>query len=463
MIFALQMEIPEGYILIKKADYESLLQRIADLEARLNKTSVNSHKPPSSDGYKKALKNNREKSTRKQGGQFGHKGSTLEMVSNPDKIITHKVAGLCSCGLSLDGLSVKKIHRKQEFELAAKLIEVTEHCIEEKHCSCVKIHKAVCHLQSSAQYGNNLKSLMVYLNQQQFVPYERLQEFSKDVLGISISDGLLQDSNQKCYTNLSLTEESIKSALLQSEVMHNDETGIRCESANKWVHSASTSKLTHYSIHNKRGVEAMDAIGILPNYTGITVHDRWKSYNQYTNATHAYCNAHLLRDLKYINEEHNSKWALEMKLLLMEANTLKKQAELNANSIAKITNKYSTIIENALKEEPPDAAQTQKKRGRKPKSKTRLLLDVFINHQQKVLLFMYNKSVSFDNNLAERDIRMVKLKQKISGCFRTIEGAEVFCRIRSVISTARKNGVNILDTISAAISGNPIKIWVAEL
>ena len=210
-----------------------------------------------------------------------------------------------------------------------KLLEVIEHQIEVKQCVCGKTHQAFCEIKGNTQYGNRFKTLMVYLNQFQFIPFDRLQQLSEDCFGIIVSDGVLEKSNQTCYEHLEQTEEKIKQALIQSAVIHNDETGVRCEGKTKWVHSTSTSELTYYYIHNKRGTEAINSIGILPEFTGKSIHDRWASYNQYTSCQHGYCNAHLLRDLKHVNEEHKSLWALPMKQLLIHANDLKKKDSLN--------------------------------------------------------------------------------------------------------------------------------------
>jgi transposase len=298
---------------------------------------------------------------------------------------------------------------------------------------------------------------MVYLNQYQYLPFERLQEFSQDCLGLSISDGLLAASNQLCYENLEQTEMDIKQQIIQSEVMHNDETGVRCERKTQWIHSSSTELYTHYSIQNKRGKEGMEAIGILTDFKGISVHDRWASYDDY-DCGHALCNAHLLRDLKFLAEENDSKWAEKMITVLVQANRDKKEGSLDKKAIHAIEKQSHRIIKEGLKQEPPPITITTIKRGRKAKTKSLLLLEVFMHRSQQVWAFIYNEAVPFDNNLAERDLRMVKLKQKISGCFRSLNGAQVFCRIRSYISTVRKQGYSILHAIECALLHNPIPV-----
>jgi transposase len=462
------MERTATHVILTIAEFDTLLERIGqlenrikELESQINKNSSNSSKPPSSDGYKKGIKNNREPSQNKPGAQDGHQGSTLQMVKTPDKIIQHKVQGTCACGQDLTTLSVVSIQRKQEFELPEKLIEVIEHQIEVKQCTCGKTHRAACEIKGITEYGKRFKALMVYLNQYQFLPFERLQEFCEDCLGQSISDGVLESSNQKCYNQLEQTEEIIKQELIKSAVIHNDETGIRCEGKTQWIHSTSTPALTHYSIQNKRGQQAMDAIGILPNYQHTSVHDRWASYENYP-CKHSYCNAHLLRELKYLYEELNHKWALEMKKLLMQAHDYKKQNKLSSTTIQAIEKKYVQIVHDGFKQEPKPKIPDKPKRGRTPQSKSKRLLDVFANQSEKVLRFMFDKDVPFDNNLAERDLRMVKLKQKISGCFRSKNGAQVYCRIRSYISSTRKQGFLILDALQNALIGNPVSLLQPE-
>jgi transposase len=466
------MELTDTHVILTKEEYRKLTgqieayvalldkleKRVKELEAQLGKNSGNSSKPPSSDGYKKVIKNNREKSDKGQGAQEGHKGTSLQMVETPDKVIKHKVEGTCSgCGKDLQTAHVKDVQHRQVFDLPEKLIEVTEYQVEIRQCQCGMVHEAPCAVNAPAQYGRKFKALMVYLNQYQYMPFERLQEFSEDCFGMSISDGVLAMNNQQCYENLEQIEICIKQQIIQSAVMHNDETGMRCEGKTKWVHSSSTASYTHYSMQDKRGKEGINAIGILPDFQGISVHDRWASYDDY-DCGHAFCNAHLLRNLKFLAEETGSKWAAPMIALLVGANHYKKEGLLNKSTIADIEKESRRIVKQGLKEEQPPEKTKLTKRGRKAKSKSLNLLNVFIDRSQQVWAFIHNQNVPFDNNLAERDLRMVKLKQKISGCFRSINGANVFCRIRSYISTIKKQGYGVLHAIEVAVAGNPIPI-----
>ena len=459
-------QLPEGYILIKKSDYDFLLEtieelkkkvqiltsRIEELEGQLHQNSQNSHKPPSTDAFKKPIKNSRELSDRKQGGQNGHEGRTLKMVENPDKIIEHKVIGNCHCGIDLNEIAVDRIIRKQEFELPEKLVEVIEHRIEVKRCKCGKIHYGSCELKGNVQYGSKLKGFMVYLNQYEYIPYDRLQELMMDYFDIPVGDGTIESGSEFMYDNLESIESFIKQELIGSEVNHNDESGIRCEKKLKWAHSCSNDKYTHYSIQEKRGKEGIDAIGIMPEFKGVSVHDRFSSYDKYS-CEHALCNAHLLRELKFLTEELHKNWSREMSDLLRLANTWKNQGILNKTKQEEISSIYDKILKSGIEEEPPPQIPLVKKRGRKSKSKSLLLYEAFKQRKDQILRFIHIEKVPFDNNQAERDIRMIKLKQKISGCFRTQHGADVFCRIRSYISTVRKQGMNVRLAIENAMIG----------
>lgn len=455
------MQIPEGYLLISKVEYEQmrkqiamLMARVKELEGMLHKDSHNSHKPPGSNEFKK-IKNNRIKGEHSQGGQQGNEGTTLKMVKHPDKRVRCKAKGKCSCGTSLENLPVTRIEKRQQFDLPPKLIEVTEYEVEVKACSCGLEHYAQCPVNAPVQYGKRIQSLAIGMNQYQMIPFERLQEFFGDYFNVSVSDWWLSKINQVCYENLAPAEEGIKQALISSAVLHSDETGLRSDGKRQWVHVASTTTHTHYDIHAKRGKEAMDAIGILPQFTGNSVHDRYGSYEKYENCQHSNCNAHHLRDLQYIEEEMNRHWAKRMRRFLIWSNHLKKQEQLNETVISALSQQYDTILNNACVKEPPELPTEPGKRGRKAKNKSRRLIETMQQKKEQTLRFLYDPKVSFDNNLAERDLRMIKVKQKISGCFRTFNGAQVFCRIRSYISTVKKQGYNVLDAIVFALNKQP--------
>jgi transposase len=446
------MQVPEGYILVKQSDYDSLLKRLSALETLLSKDSSNSSKPPSSDGLKKKPKNNREKSSRKQGAQTGHKGNGLKPMAVIDETIACPVLGFCSCGSELISSKVSRIEKRQVIDTPTKLTHVREYHVEVKRCNCGKEHKGHCDYSNRVQYGTGLKSMLVYFNQYQLLPAVRIQELMKDLFGISTSDGLLFSSIEKSFVNLAMTLSDIKGKLKTSTLIHNDETGVRCEGKTKWVHVTSNEQFTYFNIHDKRGREAINDIGILPVYKGISVHDRWSSYDIYS-CVHSLCNAHLLRDLKFVHEEMNRSWALEMIQLLKQANKRKKENELTPCWVRKAECRMDAIIANGEKDEPVDLVK-KGKRGRCSKNKSLRLIHAFRDKKKEILLFLHNKEVPFDNNLAERDLRMVKLKQKISGCFRSKYGAEMFCGIRSYISTVRKQGFPVLDAIKQTLNGD---------
>lgn len=456
------MQIPDGYLLISKVEYEQLRNtvelltaRVKELEGMLHKDSHNSHKPPSTDGFKKHVKNSRVKGEHSQGGQPGSKGTTLRMIDKPDKRIRCVVKGLCDCGKPLENLPVKRIEKRQKFDLPAKLIEVTEYEVEVKKCCCGKEYKAACPVETTVQYGKRIQALAIGLNQYQLLPFERLQEFFRDYFTVSVSDWWLDKTNTQCYVNLAQAEAGIKQALITSAVLHNDETGIRINKQRQWAHVASTDIYTHYGVHAKRGKEAMDALCILPPFTGNSVHDRYSSYEQYTNCKHSNCNAHHLRELQYIEEDMGRRWAKRMRQLLIWANHLKKQKQLDEAMIVALSQQYDAILSKAILQEPSELASPPGKRGRKAKNQSRRLIETFQQKKEQTLRFIYDLKVPFDNNQAERDLRMLKVKQKISGCFRTVKGAQVFCRIRSYISTTKKHGFNVLDAIVLALNNQP--------
>jgi len=463
------MQLPKGYVIVPEEDLLKMQQQIIDLQLnqielqkviedltkKLHKNSGNSHKPPSTDAFKKTIHNNRQKSDKNPGAQPGHKGSTLTMVDNPDKVIQHKVTGTCTCGRSLNRQPVINVQRRQIRDLVEVLIEITEHRNEVKLCLCGQMHYGETPHITPVKYGDRLKALAVYMNTYQLIPFNRTQELFHDCLGVDISDGALQDANETSYNNLEQTEQQIKEHLKAGEVLHNDETGLRCEEALMWAHTGSNEAYTHYALHEKRGAEAIDDIGILPGYLGTSVHDRYSSYNNYQSCRHSFCNAHLLRDLKSLVEDGKI-WASEMIALLLKAKELKETVKLTKKIKGTILAEYDEIVRSGLAIEPLPEENHIKKRGKKKKPPSLRLLETFSDKKQQVMEFFVNPAVPFDNNLAERDLRMVKLKQKISGCFRTKKGAEIFFRIRSYISTLRKQGYNILDSLQLAIEGTPV-------
>ena len=305
--------------------------------------------------------------------------------------------------------------------------------------------------------------MAVYLNQYQMLPYERVSETMGDLFGCPVSAQVIQESNVAAYEQLEeVVEKQIKESVTLSPVMHNDETGIRCEGKTKWIHTYSTEESTYYSMHQKRGSKAMDDIGILPSFTGISVHDRFSAYDYYLQCGHGLCNAHLLRDLKSLQEDDNKPWAKQMQELILAAYQLSLQSGITQQAIWDIENRYDQIVAQGLGAEPPPINTGR----RNKKTKSLNLLQCYRDRKKSILLFLHRYDVPFDNNLAERDLRMVKLKQKISGCFRTQQGADIFCRIRSYISTLKKQNQKVWIALKQIISipkdPQPIPILVSR-
>jgi len=434
--------------------------RVKTLEEQLAKNSHNSHKPPSSDGLKKKNRSLRQRGQRQVGGQKGHNGHTLKRVTNPDKIKLHRVDRCSGCGSSLKDTTAQAYESRQVFDVPPAKIMVTEHRAEIKncpHCHATTKGDFPEGITQPVQYGSRLKAQAVYLMNQHLIPYERTCEIFADFYDHRISAGTLFNFNQACFQDLEKPVESIKAQIIASDVAHFDETGLRSAGKVHWLHSASTEEHTYYAVHQKRGQEAMSKIGILPDFKGTAVHDFFKSYLKYEGCSHSLCNAHLLRDLNFIIEQDEQKWAENIKHLLL---TIKKtvakaradgKMHLDKVKIKEFEQKYREIVAKGFKENPEYPCR----RKRKKRTKAQNLLRRLESYMRETLAFMYDFEVPFDNNLAERDIRMVKVQQKISGCFRTIDGANVFCRIRSYISTVRKQGANALTALQAVFDGNP--------
>jgi len=464
-ILALCKSDPESIVvLIEKMDarISQLEARITELESQIKQNSRNSSRPPSTDVFIKP-KSQRKKGERPVGGQKGHKGHTLELVDNPDETVVHKVEVCKECGASLEDVRVTGIERRQVHELPPIKIIVTEHRAEHKqcpHCRCHNKAEFPEDVQYSVQYGRYLKSVMVYLGVYQLIPYDRISQLFSDLCGHSISKGTLAKAVETCYDNLAGVEEKIRTLLVGSQVLNVDETGLRVTGIRQWLHVASTELLTLYGHHKKRGVIATDALQILPDFKGTMIHDFWKPYFRYT-CSHALCNAHLLRELTGISEIFGQTWSTQMNELIHDIKTavdktsLKSQS-LKQNQIVNFEARYSRIIAVGLEENPViECTRTPGSRGRRKQSKAKNLLDRCQKHRAEILAFMHHPSIPFDNNQAERDIRMVKVQQKISGTFRSDEGARWFCRIRGYISTVKKNTQPVLASLVGAMNDNP--------
>jgi transposase len=444
---------------------EELQAQVQALQEQVAKDSHNSHKPPSSDGLAKPKpKSLRKPSGRPSGGQPGHPGHTLRMVAKPDRTLRHTVQRCADCGRSLSDQKPDRIERRQVFDLPEPKLEVTEHQGEVKTCSCGCVNRASFPPEAAApvQYGPRVKSAGVYLSEYQLLPFDRLAEIMRDLFACgSFSAGTLANSKADCAQRLEPVEAVIREQVAASAVAGFDETGVRAVGSLHWLHNISTRLLTWYYAHKRRGREAMDAAGILPNYRGRAVHDFWKSYLDYR-CDHALCNGHLLRELTFLWEEQSQKWAKTMSdhlLAVKEAVAAARQAGLSAlpsPEQERFLKDYERIVQAGYAQN-PDAAPPRgpKRRGRRKQSKARNLLDRLRKYPAAVLAFMYDFTVPFDNNQSERDLRMMKLRQKISGTFRNFDALVNFCRIRGYVSTARKNGINALDALQRVFLDAP--------
>lgn len=450
-----------------------LEENVRSLEVILNKNSHNSSKPPSTDHFareKPGPKSSRIKSSKKAGGQEGHVGTTLKMVDNPEETTVHKVERCKNCGKNLEDEIVVDYERRQVFDIPPVKISVTEHRGEIKKCSCgcTNIADFPDDVKFPVQYGPRLTGLAVYLHDYQLIPYDRCCELLSDVCGCEISPATLIRAENICFEKLEEFENEVKKLLRQSPVVNFDETGMRTNGQRNWLHVASTGQMTYYMAHAKRGSEAMDDMEILPGFSGTAVHDFWKPYYKY-DCNHSLCNSHLTRELTGIYENYDQLWSNEMKVLLLDIKNCVDETRITSDGlepgqIRDFEEKYDTITKIGMEENPPPLIpQDQiKKRGKKGQSKPKNLLDRFIGYKNDILRFMHDFEVPFENNQAERDVRMMKVQQKISGTFRSTQGAVMFCRIRGYISTVKKNKLSVIDAIQNVFSGKPFIPNIAE-
>lgn len=447
---------------------DELNQTIKELKEQINKNSKNSSKPPSSDGLKKPTVNKerslRQKSGKKQGAQDGHAGTYLSVIEKPDFIESHMHSDCTGC-LYHDSCLDKACIKETRHEIDAEVVvNITAHqLIEVKHCplhNCKKVGTFPADIKATVQYGKNLQAMVVAFNTVGAVSINRTHEILSSVFNIPLSTGTIKNMVTRCADTLKPTYEKIFCTMVKLGLIHCDETGTRVDGKTWWVHDVSDMDYTYLSIQQKRGHLGMDAIGILPNFQGIAVHDCWSSYWKYPNIEHAICCAHLLRELNGVIENHpEQSWAQQFKDLLLAMKKVKDKAlasekgEVSYYYRHKFDKEYDKIIKTAY-EENPIPNETEKKRGRKKKSKVLNLICRLDNYKASVCLFINNLCVPFDNNQAERDLRMIKVKTKVSGCFRSKEGAQEYLTIMSYIGTAHKHGINAFTAIKKALDGN---------
>jgi transposase len=434
-----------------KSMFEILILVITLLANRLNLNSTNSSKPPSSDPNRQ--KRSRAKSGKKAGGQKGHVGTTLEKVANPDRVEKIRVdrRKLPKANYQHAGFETRQVF---DIDISRIVTEYQAEIVKDEKGNrfVAPFPKGV---TKAAQYGDGIKAHTVYMSQFQLLPYNRIQNYFADQLQIPISEGSIFNFNKEAYELLADFESIAKNELAKAQLAHADETGINIGGKRHWLHGLSNDQWTHYSPHEKRGTDAMNDTGILPRFKGILCHDHWKPYYKYS-CTHALCNAHHLRELERAWEQDGQNWAKDMKALLETINrkVIDAGGVMATKKSKYYRKKYTDLLKSAEIECPePIKSKEKGKRGRIKRSKSRNLLERLKDFENDVLRFMDIDYVPFTNNLGENDIRMTKVQQKISGCFRSMEGANIFCRVRGYLSTCRKQGVSSSQALRLLFDG----------
>jgi len=450
-----------------QATIAALTARVQQLENQLATKSHNSSKPPSSDGLGKKTKSRREKSGKRPGGQAGHPGRTLTMVTDPDRTVSHFPAVCPCCGEPLAAVAATDVERRQVFDLPPVQVEVTEHQVGTKTCPrCGAATRGAfpAWVTQPVQYGFGLLSLLVYLVVFQMLPWKRTRELLSDLYGVWIGGGTLACAIERCFAGLAETAVRIREAIRQAKAVGFDETGVRIDGKLYWWHTASTAELTQYHVHPKRGRLGIEAGEILPEFAGRAIHDAWSPYGAYE-CEHGLCNAHHLRELTYLVEREGQEWAAELSDVLVLAHQRVEEARaagehaLDAETLTAVTQEYRRLVVlgwAANPAAPAEGTNAGAKRGRRAQSKARNLLVRLDRHEREVLAFAHDFDVPFDNNQAERDLRMMKVQQKISGGFRSTEGAHAFGRIRGYLVTMRKQAQPMLTAIENVFLGHPI-------
>ena len=439
--FGAQQELSQQLqqqVAVQQESVQQLQQQVAvqqelvqALQDQLAKDSHNSGKPPSSDGLKKGRRKSlRRSGQRPRGGQRGHKGRTLMQVAEPDHVIVHKLADCPHCQTKLEAETVERHEKRQVFDIPPARIEVTEHQAEVKQCpgcgACVK-GAFPANVSQPTQYGLRLKAFACYLYGQQFIPFARIRELLTALYGDAPSEPAILAATRQLARHTQDSLSQIRQQLIAAPVVHFDESGMRVAERLRWLHVASTEKLTHYHVHDKRGQIGMRAGDILPHYKGVAVHDYWRSYLKFSDCQHSFCNVHHLRDLTFIVEQYDQVWAAKMKRLLCDikeevASTPEPHTALPRDRLAYYEAAYDALIAQGFAANPSPPKTKPRPIGRPKQSPAKNLLDRLHKHKAGVLAFMYDFRIPFDNNLVERDVRMIKVQQKVSGCFRTEDG-----------------------------------------
>jgi len=434
-----------------KSAIEVLLMLVTVLINQLGLNSQNSSKPPSSDPNRKKKK--KATGARKAGGQKGHVGTTLRKFDTPDQIEN----------ISVDRRTLPKGTYKDVGYESRQVVDieisrvVTEYRAQILEDANGKRYTAAFPegVSRPVQYGIDVKVHSVYMSQYQLVPYKRIEEDFQDQVRIPISAGTVFNFNYDAYHKLEAFEAIVKSKLIESGLCHADETGININGKRVWLHCVSNPLWSYYLPHEKRGLDAMQEMGVLPHFNGVLCHDHWKPYFRF-DCQHALCNAHHLRELERAWDQDKQEWARDMRDLLLQINQAVDDAGglLETTESQKYRQKYRSLLEKAQIEcPPPDESKKTNKRGRTKRSKARNLLERLMDYETETLRFMDDEQVPFTNNRGENDIRMTKVQQKISGCFRSTEGAAIFCRIRSYLSTCKKHGLRSTEALRILFEG----------
>lgn len=456
-----RLEQALGRIAELEADLSAAKSRIADLEAQLKQSSKNSSKPPSADGLAKpAPRSLRGRSGRGPGRPAGQPGTTLEQVAEPDVIVRHTPSVCAGCDNDLTGAVEVAVTRRQVFDIPEPAVVVTEHQIVTLACVCGHHTTGTGPVEATAPavYGPRIAAIGVYLLHGQFLSIGRTADALRDLFGLPVAPATVTAWVKR--TALGVIDQVlpvIRDRLRQAPVVHFDETGLRVEGRLAWLHSASTSTDVLLTAHRKRGTAAMDDAGVLPGFTGTAVHDAWAPYDTYTTATHALCNAHVLRELVYVTDTatgHTADLAAQAIDALRRLHHLTGDARTSRDTADPAAlHEQQHLLRSAV----VLGAKATAERGNKLQRKHHALFARLRDRRDDYLRFVTDPAVPFDNNPAEQTIRMPKLRIKVSGSMRTMTGAEHFAAIRSYTATAARQGINMLDALTQAVTGNP---WI---
>ena len=460
MLAALVMSL-RGDLAVALDELARARERIAELEERLAKTSRNSGQPPSSDGLGKPPpkpRSLRGKSGRRPGGQAGHEGQTLARVAKPDHEVVHEPACCGECGAGLAGVPVTGVERRQCFDLPPAAVEVTGHQLVERQCGCGHRTRAAAPagVDAPVQYGPRIAAIIVYLYAGQFLSKKRTAQALAELFGVPLSSGTVAALTARAAGRLDGFPDEIRARIAAADVAGFDETGLRVEGRLHWVHCARTGKYTLLSCHPRRGTEAMNEMGVLPSFDGVAVHDARAPYDTYADAGHQLCCAHAARELQAVADlAGNGQWCWATRaagalaaMQRLAADAMEQRlAAVEPGALAARARAYRSAALIGIKETAARSGKLMKKHN--------ALARRLPGRQDDYLRFTLDFRVPPDNNGSERDIRMVKLRQKVSGCLRTLTGARQFCAIRSYLSTAARHDVTFFDALVMLTEGRP--------